>query len=213
VWEFDETNLFQINKSPGFDLYEGGQRLNVGGRATLLFSDGRTASFLAGQSFRAESDPNIPARTGLSSKSSDYIFAAEATPIKGLSVFSRWRLDSRTGAIHRLEAGGDFSTSRVEGYVRYLQEDEDPTGIKVKGLDFRGAIYATKHWGVTVYGVRDIDQGAWRRRDVGIVYRDDCVRLEVVYRRDETVNRTLGPSNAVVLRLTLATLGNSGYRP
>jgi len=35
------------------------------------------------------SDPNIPLRTGLANKSSDYIFAAEATPIKGLSLFSR----------------------------------------------------------------------------------------------------------------------------
>jgi len=48
---------------------------------------------------------------------------------------------------------------------------------------------------------------------IGIVYRDDCIQVEVVYRRDQTVNRTLGPSNTVVLRLTLATLGNSGYRP
>jgi LPS-assembly protein len=73
-------------------------------------------------------------------------------------------------------------------------------------------VFATKHWGLTLYGVRDIDQGAWRRRDIGLVYRDDCLRMEVVYRRDETTNRILGPNDSVVIRLTLATLGNSGYR-
>jgi LPS-assembly protein len=212
VWEFDETNLFQVNKSPGFDLYEGGQRLNVGGRATIEWPDGRTASFLIGRSFRTKDDPALPDRTGLATKSSDYIFAAEASPLRGFTVFSRWRLDSGTGAIRRLEAGADFNTARVAGYVRYLQEDQKPSGTKVKGLDFRGEVYATEHWGLTLYGVRDIDDGAWRRRDVGIVYRDECVRLEVVYRRDETFNRTLGPSDSVVVRLTLATLGNSGYR-
>jgi LPS-assembly protein len=211
VWEFDETNLFQVNKSPGFDLYEGGQRVNLGGRATLEWEDGRTASFLVGRSFRNGADPALPLRTGLQTASSDYILAAEATPFKGIRLFSRWRLDSGTLAIRRLEAGGDFATSWAQGYVRYLQEDETPTAGKVKGLDFRGDVYATKHWGLTLYGVRDIDDGAWRRRDIGIVYRDDCVRLEVVYRRDETFNRILGPNDSVVIRLTLATLGNSGY--
>ena len=208
----DETNLFQVNKAPGFDLYEGGQRLNIGGRATIEWPDGRTASFLVGRSFRAKEDPALPLRTGLQTKSSDYIFAAEASPLAGVNFFTRWRLDSGTLSIRRLEAGADFATSRVEGYIRYLQEDQKPSGGKVKGLDFRGEIYATRNWGLTLYGVRDIDDGAWRRRDFGIVYRDDCLRLEVVYRRDETFNRTLGPSDSVVVRLTLATLGNSGYR-
>jgi len=29
-FEFDQTNLFQPNKSPGFDILDSGQRLNVG---------------------------------------------------------------------------------------------------------------------------------------------------------------------------------------
>jgi len=33
----------------------------------------------------------------------------------------------------------------------------------------------------------------------------------VIYRHNETFNSTLGPSTSVVLRLSLATLGNSGY--
>ena len=36
VWSFDETNLFEANRSPGYDLYEGGQSLTLGGRGTLI---------------------------------------------------------------------------------------------------------------------------------------------------------------------------------
>jgi LPS-assembly protein len=32
-FEFEETNLLRPNKFPGFDLYEGGKRVNVAGRA------------------------------------------------------------------------------------------------------------------------------------------------------------------------------------
>jgi LPS-assembly protein len=209
VWEFDETNLFEANRSPGYDLYEGGQSVTVGGRATLMLPDGRGGSLLVGRRFGAQNDPAVPERTGLQTALSDYIFAFDATPIHGVSLFSRLRLDSDTFAVNRLESGVDFATERATGYISYLHEAQSPTGAEVSALDIHGEAYATKHWGVSAYAI--VDQGAWRRRDLGVVYRDDCVRLEVLYRHDETFNGTLGPSTSVVLRLTLATLGNSGY--
>jgi LPS-assembly protein len=208
-FEFDETNLFQVNRSPGFDLYEGGQSITLGGRVTGILPDGRSGSVLFGRRFAAESDPAIPERTGLETALSDYIFGADVTPIAGVRVFSRLRLDSNTFAINRLETGAAFNTGRIAGYVSYLQEAQTPTGGKLRSLDVHGEAFVTKHWGVTAYGI--VDNGAWLRRDLGVVYRDDCVRVEVLYRHDETVNGTLGPSTSVVLRLTLATLGNSGY--
>ncbi|MBS0408324.1 MAG: LPS-assembly protein LptD [Proteobacteria bacterium] len=213
VWELDETNLFQVNRSPGYDLYESGQRFTVGGRATAFWTNGRSASVMLGRSFRANSDPALPANTSLDTQSSDYVLGAEVTPVRGVHLFSRWRLGADNGAIHRLEAGGDFTTTRVSGYIRYLEEVQAPTGGAFKGLDFRGDLWATKHWGLSLYGIRNFDTDQWLRRDIGVVYRDDCVRVEVIYRSDETTNGTLGPSKSVVLRLTLATLGNSGYRP
>jgi LPS-assembly protein len=211
VFEFDETNLFETNRSPGFDVYDGGQKLNLGGRATAFLEDGRSASVLVGRSFRAEANPGLPQRTGLQTSLSDYIVAGEITPLTNVHLFSRWRLDTNTLAVNRLEAGGEFTTSRVSGYLSYLQEAQSPTGRPVKSLDFRGEIFATRHWGLTLYGIHDVEGNVWRREDIGVVYRDACVRVEILYRHDQTFNGTLGPSTSVVLRLTLATLGNSGY--
>jgi LPS-assembly protein len=205
-FEFDETNLFQTNRSPGFDLYEGGQSVTLAGRATALFDDGRSASVLFGRRLAAESDPNMPARTGLSTALSDWIFSADATPWKGVRLFTRLRLDSHSFAVDRLEAGAAFSTYRLEGSVSYLKEAQGPAGVAIDSLDIHGAVYATQHWGATTYLI--VDSGAWRRKEIGLVYRDECVRIEVVYRHDETFNGTLGPSTSVVLRLRLATFGN-----
>jgi LPS-assembly protein len=213
VFEFDDTNLFQVDKSPGFDLIDSGQRLNVGGRATMEFGDGHDASVLVGRSFRAEPDPGLPARTGLSTTESDWIFAAEGSPLRGVDLFSRWRLSSSDFSVRRLEVGADYVSNRFSGSLRYLEEAQDPTGQPVQDLDFRSEVYVLKHWGFTAYGSVAFQSGSWRRRDFGVVYRDDCVRVEVVYRHDETFNRTLGPSSGVFIRLTLATIGNSGYSP
>ena len=207
VFEFDETNLFQTNRSPGFDLYQGGQSLTLAGRATAMLDDGRSASVMLGRRLATESDPAIPDRTGLRSSVSDWIFAADATPTKGVRLFSRLRLDASTFAVNRLEAGAAFATPRAEGYVSYLRETNAPTGGSVNSLDIHGEFYPIRHWGLTSYLI--FDGGDWRRRDLGVVYRDDCIRVEVLYRHDETFNGTLGPSTSVVLRLTLATLGNT----
>ena len=98
AFEFDETNLFRVNKSPGFDLYEGGQRVNLGGRLQLNMDDGRNLSFLAGRSLRTKRDDVFPARTGLQAKGSDWIVAAEGSPMSGVSLFSRARLDPQSFA-------------------------------------------------------------------------------------------------------------------
>ncbi len=73
-------------------------------------------------------------------------------------------------------------------------------------------LFFTKHWGFVLYGQRDLQKGVWAQRDFGVVYQDECTRLEVVYHHEAAFVRLGGPSNSVQVRLTLATLGEQGYR-
>jgi LPS-assembly protein len=214
--EFDETNLFSANKSPGFDLYEGGQRLNVGGRATYTLPGGRSGSVLVGRSFRSEFDPLIPARTGLQSKSSDWIVAATVTPIRGITAFARTRLDSDTQEIRRLETGLDAFTTRGYASVRYLKDELDANGLRQENFEARAELKVTKHFSVTTFGQRDMVQDVWRRRDIGVAYQDDCIRIDVIYQQQDRYAQTaqglrLQPDRTIVFSLSFATLGAAGY--
>lgn len=214
--EFDETNLFQANKSPGFDLYEGGQRLNVGGRATYALPGGRGGSILVGRSFRSKFDPLLPARTGLQSRSSDWIVAATVTPVRGINAFVRTRLDAQTQEIHRIETGVDAVTTRGWGTVRYLKDELDANGNQQENFEARGELKLTKQWSVTAFGQRDMVANVWRRRDLGVAYTDDCIRIDVIYQQEDRYASTatglrLQPDRTIVFRLTLATLGDTGY--
>jgi LPS-assembly protein len=211
AFEFDETTLFRSNKFPGFDLYEDGARLNVAGRASVLWDDGRRASFLLGRSFRSEENAVFTDRSGLQKTASDWIVAANAEPMAGVSVFARARLDSDSLDIHRLEAGANINQRWGSGFVRYLTDDFDINAERRENLDLGGELYLRKNWGVTAYGSRDMRQGAWVIRDMGVFYRDDCLRVDVIYRREDTVIGRLGPSESVNVRLTLATLGGPLY--
>ncbi|HEY5205235.1 MAG TPA: LPS assembly protein LptD [Roseiarcus sp.] len=207
VWQFDETNLFEVNRSPGYDLYEGGQSLTLAGRATLVLPDGGSGSLLIGRVFQAERNLNAPLRTGLQTPLSDWVVGVQAQLMPEVSLFSRWRLDSSNLSVSSMETGVDFTSSRVSGYISYLREVQSPSGARVSSLDIHGEVWATKHWGLDVYSI--VDGGTWRQNAIGLVYRDDCLRVEVLYRRNETFNGTLGPSSSVVLRLSLATIGNT----
>jgi LPS-assembly protein len=219
AFEFDETTLFRANKFPGFDLYEDGVRLNVAGRASVLWDDTRRASLLVGRSFRDKPNDVFTARSGLRGKSSDWVVAADAQPMTGVSFFTRARLDSDNLSVHRLEAGANVANKYGNGFVRYLTDDfdvnltdpTDPLSRKRENLDVGGEVYIGKNWGVSAYGNRDIAQAAWVIRDLGVFYRDDCLRVDVIYRREDTVIGRLGPAESVSLRLTLATLGGPLY--
>ena len=70
-----------------------------------------------GRAFRAQTTNIYPPNTGLNRTASDWVVAADATPLPGVSVFGRALFnDSLQG--DRVEGGLDFAYSRAHGYVR-----------------------------------------------------------------------------------------------
>jgi LPS-assembly protein len=212
VIDFDETNLFEFNKSPGFDYYEGGARANVGGRASFRWDGGGQAQLLAGRSYRTVPDPTLPARTSLNQTESDWVVAGSAEPFAGLSGFGRALVDSRGEGLRRLEAGFNAGTARLNGYVRYLYDNVDVTSGRTENAQLGGQVLITKRWGLAGSASWDLASHVAVQQSVGLLYQDECTHWELLYVHDGTYNRTLRPSDQIVIRLLLVTLGSSGYQ-
>ena len=86
-----------------------------------------------------------------------------------------------------------------------------PTGVE-RDIDASGEFYVLPHWGISLVGIRDLQLNAWRLRDIGLIYRDECIKVEVVYQHEDVIVGKLGRSDAVFLRLDLATLAGQGYK-
>jgi LPS-assembly protein len=209
VFTFDEANLFSADRFDGYDLYDGGSRLNLAGRATFNWGDGESARILVGRAFRADPTDIYPTNTGLNGRASDWVIAGDATPVAGISLYGRALLDDH-GSAESQEVGLDFAYDRAQGYLRYATDNILPTG-RVANIEAAGDFFVTKNWGFSLVGIRDLQQDAWRLGELGVIYKDDCIRVEVVWQREDTTEGQLGPSNAVFLRLKLATLGGQGY--
>lgn len=212
AFDFNDTNLFDDNRSPGFDLYEGGQRVNLGLRASADWGGGHNAQAVIGRTFRAKVDPNIPARAGLQGRSSDWIVAAEARPITGVAFYTKARLDDQTLTVHRIEFGADLTTERLNGHIRYLREDQDFAGVFREDVEAQGDAFLTPHWGVSVNAIHDLATSTWRKKTAGVVYRDECTRLDVIYERNERPVLGGRSSDSIIVRLSLAINGDARYR-
>ncbi|HWU48865.1 MAG TPA: LPS assembly protein LptD, partial [Asticcacaulis sp.] len=109
--EFDETTLFAINKAPGFDVYEGGARANLGLRTSVTFNSGRSFDLLIGRTLRNKPEKQFLKTftvtdksgqsgaytydpSGLGGKNSDWIVDSSFVLTKGLNGYERLRLDS-----------------------------------------------------------------------------------------------------------------------
>jgi len=212
VIDFDETNLFEANKSPGFDYYEGGARANVGGRVTLRWDSGGQIQLVGGRSLRTQPDPTLPASSSLNQTASDWVVAASAQPFSGLSGYTRALIDSHTDDVRRLEAGLNAGGARINGFFRYLYDNVDPTLPKTQNAQFGGQVLVTKHWGLSGSASWDLANKVTPQEAIGLVYQDECTHWELIYQHDGTYNRTLRPSDTIMLRLLLVTLGSTGYQ-
>jgi LPS-assembly protein len=136
--------------------------------------------------------------------------SADITPIQGLSFYAHGLVDDK-GAFPLAELGANFAYSSFSGYLRY-QTDSTTPAAKFSDVEGAAEFYFTKHWGIGLSGVRDLQADAWRLRDISLIYKDECIRVQVIYQHQDTIEGQLGASDTVLLRLTLATLGAEGYR-
>ena len=224
--ELDESSLFRIDRFPGYDLLEGGVRLTAGVRTTLRWSEGRTASLFVGRSMRdAEQDafripiPDAPNRlydpSGLAAETSDWVVQGSFQPSDRIRGWGHATVDG-SGDIRRAEMAVDGRWGRRNlATVSYIVDRSNPLdGPRNRNYEFvqlAGQQFVAGNWGVAVAGIADLERDLITRSEVGVVFDDDCFRIEVGYRRDNTRVSPTGPSEGVYFRLNLATFGGSGY--
>lgn len=224
--ELDESSLFRTDRFPGYDLLEGGVRLTAGMRATLRWAEGRTASLFLGRSMRdAEQNgfripiPDAPNRlydpTGLAAQTSDWVVQGSFQPSDRIRGWGHATVDG-SGDIRRAEMAVDGRWGRRNlATASYIVDRSNPLdGPLNRNYEFvqlAGQQFVYGNWGLAGAGILDLERDLVTRSEVGVVFDDDCFRIEVGYRRDNTRVRPSGPSEGVYFRLNLATFGGSGY--
>jgi LPS-assembly protein len=221
--DLEDSNLFALNRFPGYDRFEDSTRFTFG-LDYALYLPGLSVEANIGQSYRLDSRPTIlPDGTGLTDRLSDIVGRTVVRYKDFLTFTHRYRVDKDNLAIRRNEIDatvGSRDTFATIGYLRLnrnvdfaledLQDREEArVGARVKITRFWSA------FGSAVIDLTNIEEDPTSlangfepiRHRLGVEYEDDCLRLGVTWKRDYQTSGDARRGNSYLLTLALKNLG------
>lgn len=221
--DLEDSNLFSLNRFPGYDRFEDSTRLTYGVDWSFTLPN-FTFDANIGQSYRlTERGTLFPDGTGLSDRVSD-IVGRNVVRFKDLvSLTHRYRLDKDGLAIRRNEVDatiGTRGTYLLLGYLRLnrniaasLEDLRDREEARVGGR-----VQVARFWsifGSAVVNLTDRNEDPTSqangfdpvRHRIGFAYEDDCLRLGITWKRDYQDTGDARRGDSFLLTLAFKNLG------
>jgi LPS-assembly protein len=221
--ELEDSNLFALNRFPGYDRFEDGARITYGLDYGLTLP-GISVDANIGQSYRLSDRPALfPDGVGLTDKLSDIVGRTTVRFRDFVSLTHRYRLDKDNFAIRRNEIDatiGSRQTYLLLGYLR-LNRDIDTSIEDLRDREeirLGGRVQIGRFWsafGSAIVDLTDRNEDPFSTADgyqpirhrLGIAYTDDCLELGVTWRRDYQDTGDARRGNTFLLRLSFKNLG------
>lgn len=221
--DLEDSNLFALNRFPGYDRVEDGVRMTYG-FDWRWNAPGWRISTTMGQSYRLSSQSDIlPDGTGLASRTSDFVGRARVQWKNFVAFTHRFRLDKDTLAPRRAEFDVTLGTRETYLEAGYLKLDRNiPDTLEDlrdrEELRLAGRVAFARYWsmfGSTVVNLTDPAEDPSQTSDgfdplrtrLGVAYDDDCLSLSLTWRRDSFATGDAEKGNTFLFRFRLKNLG------
>ena len=217
--EFDDSNLFSLNRFPGIDKIDDGPRVDYGLKWTALGDSGGYTSIFIGQSWRLLDDGSYPDGSGLENNLSDIVGRIESSPAEWLDLTYRFRMNTQTlefdqhelslyAGVPELNLSVDYLFSSTDLFDDDLfdQQDQADEGGREE-LYVRIGTQFTDHWAAFASHRQDIDNNRPLETRFGIEYEDECFSIQGIFERTNFRDREVEPENAFFVRIALRNLG------
>lgn len=220
--DLEDSNLFALNRFPGYDRVEDGVRFTYGLDWQLELPGWRILSTV-GQSIRLSKEPTIlPDGTGLSNRTSDIVGRTEVRFHDYLKVVNRFRLDKDNLAIRRLEFDAAIGGHRTYAEIGYVKLNRDITTVEDlsdrEEVRFAGRIAFANYWSLFGSAVINLtgknadpvfgsDGFQPLRTRLGAAYQDDCIDISLTWRRDYVATGDARRGNSFQIHFALRNLG------
>jgi len=221
--DLEDSNLFALNRFPGYDRWEDGVRITYGADWAVDLPGIAVRSNI-GQSYRLNDRASIlPPGTGLSDRFSDIVGRTNVRVGRNIGFTHRFRLDKDTLSVRRNEIDASIGGRRTYGTFGYLRlnRDVDPAIEDLRDREeirFGGRVQVASHWSLFGSAVIDLtsaeedplsttDGFSPVRHRFGILYDDDCIELGFTWRRDYETTFDVRRGNTFLFRVALRNLG------
>lgn len=220
--DLEDSNLFALNRFPGYDRIENNFRITYGFDWSLR-GNKISADFNIGQSYRLSNQSGIfPDGTGLSDKNSDIVGRSEFRFKDFVKLTHRFRLDKDNFAIRRNELDATVGSRSTYVQLGYLKLNRDINTVEDlsdrEELRLAGRVRVARYW--SVFGSTIVDLTSANedpsstadgfdpiRHRLGVAYDDDCLSIAVTWRRDYQPTGDARRGNTFLFRLAFRNLG------
>ena len=207
--EFDEGNLFAINRYPGSDAIERGGRLNLGVTYTRVDPAGWTLSTAVGRVLRRDDLGQFSAASGLDGRRSDWLAAAQLALPMGMGLTQRVLLDNGfqlTKSETRLDLSGE-RYGLAGSYVFLSADPMEDRPADIAELAFDGSYKLSDVWTARAQARYDIEAQRANRAGLGVQFRNECVAVDLSLSRRFTSSTSVKPTTDFGLSVDLVGFG------
>lgn len=208
--EFDEGNLFALNRFNGIDGRERGRRVNLGLTWTRHDPLGWSTAVTVGRILRARDLGQFSAQSPLSGVRPDWLASVQVQTAGGLTLSNRALFDTGFN-VSRMETRVEWATDRLELASSYIKINADAAEDRARdAAEWRlDASYAmTDFWTGKVDWRYDVAQKRAAVSGVGLEYRNECLLVDV--RLSRRAAPTVGAPATTRFGLNMELLGFGG---
>lgn len=206
-FEFDDTNLFSLNRFTGIDRVTSGTHFDYGLKWTVTSDGGGSGTVFIGESYRLKKDDTFAQGSGLEDNLSDIVGRVEIKPTHEISLLYRFRLDEENLRPRRNELDLRIGPPALNLSANYLFLDSANEFVDREELNWRLSSRLTQHW--SAFGGQRIDLEADETRDarIGLTYRDECFMFQVIAQRTFFSDREIKPEDSIFFNVVFKHLG------
>ncbi|HEY9550359.1 MAG TPA: LPS assembly protein LptD [Kiloniellaceae bacterium] len=210
-FEFDDTNLFKLNRFAGRDRVDSGTRIDYGLKWTGAFDNGGSAGAFIGQSYRfTKNDDAFTEGSGLEDKLSDMVGRVQVRPLDTLDLLYRFRLDKDDLTARRSEMLVRIGPPALNLDLSYFfinnDNSTDEFGSREE-VTFGIASRLNENWSVGFRHRRDIEEDRALLSSISLAYQDECFLIEAVAQRSNYDDREIEEDDSVFVRVVFKYLG------
>ncbi|WP_246156666.1 LPS-assembly protein LptD [Aquicoccus porphyridii] len=194
--EFDEGNLLSLSRFPAPDRRERGAVAAYGLNWSRLGPGGWQSDLTLGQVARARADNAFSPTSGLRGARSDLLVAGQLKSAQGLSLTARALFDTNLD-LSKGEARAGYQTSRLALGASYIWLGSDafedrPDTVSEWSID--GLYRIGRHWSSRANVRYDVVSNKAAEAGIGLIYRNECVEIDLSLSRRFTSSVILTPS-------------------
>ena len=209
--EFDEGNLFRLNRAPGLDLIENGSRLNVGLAGSQFMDSGSNLSWKIGRVLRSEALSTFPSGSGLSNSISDWLLATNFQQKNGIELINR-ALIASDGVVTKSETSLKVNRNQHQIRATHVELTKDSNILQNQSLSsvtLEWNYNLNSNWRSDSKFQFDSNIGRLSKLELGLRYENECVNVDLSSSRSFSTSSTLIDKTDFTLSVELTGFSSS----